>query len=453
MNNQLKVRASMKNALVIYLVLVLHTAFAQLDILNVSIKKNDYQGIRGTVLNDSAFIAVSQTSGVKCYWLGKSGAREVNLPELNGYPVFAVGATDSTYYYFIKETKKQVFFSALAVRGDTRKFSKESIVLDSRLYGSYVENGHLFLLTAEKSGFSLRLLEYDGLALINNTSFKLSFDLGKFKKKGVSFYHATIPIMPADVDSPIKIVKDKDCIWMSIDEPTAQNPDGSYSRAKTTITKLDLKTNETTNKVFMETSSFFFNSIVYKNHLYRVVPENGCRLDIFNIETEKKIATYTKEVFKKDNQVVNWVVRDGSKLSVQKVVGDRFTGNSVHPPILLVDSIGNGNVLVSLGQRIEISSRVPNVFPLGLAGVLIPLIATAAIREIGEGPEIHQYVHFLIKDGTQEFFNEPVTRRQRIDDFEIFLKPSFKGYVQTPSSSFGFYVDTNSTKLNVIRFD
>jgi hypothetical protein len=443
----------MKNTLLIYLVFVLHTSFAQLDLLNLSIKKNDYQGIQGTVLNDSAFIAISQTSGAKCYWLSASGAREVNLPELNGYPVFAVGGTDSTYYYFIKETKKQVFLSALVVRGETRKFSKESIVLDSRLYGSYVENGHLFLLTAEKSGFSLRLLEYDGLALVNNTPFKLSFDLGKFKKKGVSFYHAAIPVMPADVDNPIKIVKDKDCIWMSIDEPTAQNPDGTYSQPKTTVTKLDLKTTESTSRVFRESSSFSFNSVVYKSHLYRVAPENGCRLDIFNIETGKKIATYTNEVSKKDNQAVNWVVRDGSKLSVQKVVGDRFTGNSAHSPILLVDSIGNGNVLVSLGQRIEISSRVPNVFPLGLAGVLIPLIATAAIREIGEGPEIHQYVHFLIKDGTQEFFNKPVTRRQRIDDFEVFLKPSFKGYVQTPSSSFCFYLDANSTKLNVVRFD
>jgi hypothetical protein len=442
-----------KNFVGVYMALLVHITVAQQEVLTININKKDYHGIRGTVLNDSAFIAINQTSGVRCYWLDSSSVREVNLPELNGYPVFAVGGTDSTYYYFLKETKKQIFFSALAVKGDTRTLRKESIVLDSRLYGSYVENGHLFLLIAEKSGFGLRLLEYDGLVLVNNTAFKLLFDLGKFKKKGVSFYHATIPIMPADVDSPIKILKDKDCIWMSIDEPTAQNPDGSYSRAKTTITKLDLKTNETTNKVFMETSSFFFNSIVYKNHLYRVVPENGCRLDIFNIETGKKIATYTKEVSKKDNQVVNWVVRDGSKLRVQKVIGDRFTGNSEHPPILLVDSIGNGNVLVSLGQRIEISSRVPNVFPLGLAGVLIPLIATAAIREIGEGPEIHQYVHFLIKDGTQEFFNKPVTRRQRIDDFEMYLNPSFKGYVQTPSSSFGLYIDANSTNLNVVRFD
>lgn len=443
----------MKNIFLIYFVFLIHATFAQQEVLNLDIVSSKYKGLRGAVLNDSAFVVISQTTGAKCYWLNGASAREVVLPELNNVPVFAVGGIDTTYYYFIKETKKQVSFSALAVKGESRVLSNQNIVLETRLYGSYVENGHLFLLAVDKAGYGMLLLEYDGLKQISSQRFSLSFNLGKFNKTGVSFYHANIPVMASNVDKYIKIMKDKDCIWISIDEPRPQNSEIQQAVNRTIVTKLDLKTGTSTNRLFPEGSDSDFSSLIYKGHLYRMVQENGYHLDIYNLESGRKIGVYSKTVSKNDGQMVNWIVRDGAKLSVQKIAWDRFIIRPAHKPLIIVDSLDNGAILASIGDHNEIYNRVPNVFPLGLAGVLVPLIATVAIREIGEGPEFHEYVQFQIKDNKQELFNEIATRRQRIDEFETLQKVSFKGYMHTPASAYGFYMNLKSTQLKIVRFE
>jgi hypothetical protein len=468
----------MKILLSLLFLISLCPASGQKEVLTLNLKKSGNQSIRGVTLNDSAFIVVSQSreviqnngptqnkgaaqskntiqvTGTQCFWITATGNREVELPELKGLPVFAIGGTDSTYYYFLKEEKKGAFVGALAVKGNARKLSNQTIELATLLYGSYVENGHLLLLTAEKAGYSLLLLEYDGLNLVKKTRFPLSFELGKFKKSRVSFYNAAVPALPVDVVSPIKIVKDKACIWICIDDRTSRSPDDPNLQFKTNVTRFDLTTGQASNRIFTESSGYFFNSIVYKDHLYRVVQENGFRFEVFSLASGSKVFSHTRPVVQANKVPIVWINRNGKSLTVNKM-NEKYFGL---PPRLeafvMVDSVDNGGVIVSLGLHNEISPRVPGVPSFGLMGVLVPLVATVAIRETGEGPHFYDYMHFLVKDWKQDFFNDRLLRRQRIDDFETSLRTlSFKGYVHTPGNSFGIYIDVNSNKLSVLCFD
>jgi hypothetical protein len=443
--------------LVYFLVLLFscHQVFGQDMVLDLAINKDSFLKLRGFASGDSAFLDVPQAAKPTSYWISPRGVRQVSLPEFQTFPFFAVGRTDSTYYYFVKEEKKKVFLSALVVKDGFQKLSKATVALQTRLFGHFVENGTLYLLTAEKSGYQLRLIGFEGLKQVADQVFSLSFDLGKFKKTGVSFYDGSATTMPSDVTKPIKIRKEKNVLWMTVDEIRNEYQQPPYPMNKTTVVRLDLQTGQSSTYIFSEESNAPFGSVVHSGILYRLVSGDPYRLDVFHIESGKRLQSHSKKQFSTDNAPVFWTVRNGASLFVTKTATKGFNvdwGSA----FVMVDSVDQGGVLATLGVKQIKQSGFPIIAPsmvLGLAAALTVTLASAVIRELGEDSEIYQYVHFLFKDGEQKIFSTLATRRQRIDEYELEIRPTFKGYLHTSDESYGVYILSKYTQLKVVRFE
>jgi hypothetical protein len=428
--------------------------FGQDVVLDLAINKDSFGRARGFASGDSAFLDVPQAEKPTSYWISPLGVREVNLPELRRLPFFAVGRTDSIYYYFVIEDKKKVNLSALVVKDGFRRLSKTTVELQTRLFGHFVENGTLYLLTAEKSGYQLRLLGFAGLKQVSNQVFSLSFDLGKFKKTGVSFYDGSRTTMPDDVVRPIKIRKEKNVLWMTVDEIRNEYQQPPYPMNKTTVVRLDLNTGQSSTYIFSEESNAPFGSVVHHGILYRLVPGDPYRLDIFQIESAKKLQSYSKQQFSNENLPVIKTIRNGSNSNITRIVAKNLTIDWAAGALVMVDSVDQNGVLLTLGIKHLKQSGFPIVAGpvLGLAAAFTSILISGAIREIREDSETYEYVHVLVRDGEQKLTRAVATRRQRIDEYELEIRPTFKGYLHSSAESYGVYILSKNTQIRLVRF-
>lgn len=158
-------------------------------------------------------------------------------------------------------------------------------------YGTYIEEDDLLALCALKNEFKLKLLRIHDGSIIDEISFPLSFDIGKNKGEKVSFFDASIPTTPLEANAFVKLVKDKNLIWLITDEPIG--PYDNYGKHslplfKSTVVKLDLKEKKSSIKSFFEPSLTSFTSCLFNGDLYRLIPERELRIDVFNLKVVKK---------------------------------------------------------------------------------------------------------------------------------------------------------------------
>jgi hypothetical protein len=422
---------------------------AQTVLLDQPLGKATAPKFQGVVSGDSVFVSLFQTGKSSGYWISANGVREFNLPELTGKSLFAVGRADSSYYYFLIEEKKKLYIGALVVKDESRTIAKAKVPLNARLYGAYVENGHLFLLMAEESGYRLKLAEFAGLKMVRNQSFALSFDLGRLKNQSVSFYQSGTSTMPSDVIAPIKIVKDKEAIWITIDEPKPPYQAQPLDLFRTTVLKLGLKNGETRARMFPTRSEDFFNSVVLDGFLYRLIQEANYYVEVFKIESGEKIGTYSEPELKDAQQEFPVTVRDGVRSIVLKQTRKKFGLSRGSKAFVLVDSISTGGVLATLGVHVENSPKIPVV---GNLAALFFVMNEVVLKSV-EGAITYVYTHFFIRDNKLDLFDEPATRRQRIDTYELGFGASKKAFFHTRSHSYGVYLISNFTQFRVVRFD
>lgn len=90
---------------------------------------------------------------------------------------------------------------------------------------------------------------------MNEIPFLLPFDLGKMNEGNVSFFDASTPTSPKQASAPIKIIRDKNLMWITIDEPADIHSHKltTASIFKTTVVRLDLLSGKSSIKSFIET--------------------------------------------------------------------------------------------------------------------------------------------------------------------------------------------------------
>ena len=260
--------------------------------------------IRGMLIDEdiflsAAFSTASTTRNIRSYFVHPDGKKtEVDLKIVGDKPMIGgIRRGDNTFFYYVDEISKRAVIRCVVVDsiGASRSLS-ETIEIPGKIYGTYIEEDDLFALCALKNEFKLKLLRIHDGSIIDEISFPLSFDIGKNKEAKVSFFDASIPTTPLEASALVKLVKDKNLLWLIADEPIEPVRSSILQQLslmfKTTVVKLDLKRKEShLSNLFLSHRMASFTTAMFNGDLYRLVIDREPRIDLFNFESGQKLKT------------------------------------------------------------------------------------------------------------------------------------------------------------------
>lgn len=421
--------------------------------------------LRGMMIDNDIFLSVELPSTntkptILSYFLHPDGTTtDIDFKALENNPIITgIRRGTDTYFYYLDGKSKIPMMKSLQVdKSGIIKPLAEPLEIPGKIYGTYVHEGDLFMLCALKKEFRLKLLRiHDGI-LANETNFALPFDLGKKKEDNVSFFDTSVPTSPKQASAPIKIIKDKDLIWIIIDEPIDLNSHNvtASSIFKTTVVKLDLLTAKTSIKSFFETEWNPFTSAILNGNLYRLVLEpKKSRIDLFNFESGKKIKTLDLIKGNEPGRDSTYA-RIGKYLKTEKDVKGANIVKRVLGNLFIVDSLSAADQLLTVGHYGDQMLQF-----VGLSDVLaIAMTATSLlVSELVQGPYSCVYYYYAgsTDTGYTATYRTPLLR-QIIDDYEYNLlikKVRFdcQGYLNRPDVTYAFYQRNKSKELEIVKF-
>jgi hypothetical protein len=453
-----------------YLFCVTLSGHAQTIQLETDLGRHPIGNLQSATMGDSAFITLTAPDGNgsgtvnRSYWIFPTGEhREIDLPELAGKSLLNVSRTgDSTYYYFVEEYKKGVVIGALSVSGSGEKRkSRQVLVLERRVYGSYSENGYFYLLAGAKEPTGIRLLRLRGLSIVSEKKYTLPFELAKSKSNTIAFYEASQGLPPDRALASIKITKEKDAVFICRDEPMDEYAkEGAIFQYKTTVFKLNLTSGLATNNIFVEKAPDhrFYNSAVFDGFFYRLIPNDVFRIDVFNLTTRQNVFSHSLKTghYSEFMKSIPYS-RSGEKLGVKRFDGaGTLTLNE--RCFVSVSKMGNDSVMVRMGVNPD-PSRLSVINPVGI-GIVGAIVASAVATGVSnslEDKQVYNYIYLHGRSPAGLSFVRGATqfRDQQIDEYEaqrgeVF---SFKGYVNTPNFSYAVYRFKNLPVVQIVKFE
>lgn len=435
--------------------LLASTLLAQEEVFRINVERNNYVTSSGVPSGDSLLVTVRGASKSTYYWVSPHGGRQFSWPELNAFEIFAIGGNeDTTHYYFIKASGKKALVGAASEIHGVRSIRPANVEVKGRVYGSYVENGHLFVLVSEKSTHALKLVEYNGLNKVKETNFPLSIDLGRKKNASVVFFDNDKTVLPQMTSATTKVIKEGNAIWIVVDEPPPIYPDPDIPNpvVRTSLIRLDLMTGESSIKVFFCPGIRYFGSTYYAGKLYRLAFPSERELQIFDAYSGKQLSTLKETVREKGAPIPPFVVRDGDTGDLG--ISNNFSVGSESGPLLVVTPReGDGEHLL-IGYHWEKEVRLFLFFP-GVMGSAIfgPLLSTM-LNSAANTPDVCAYQSYVIRDGQLEITNDVPTIPLRIDAFEMSFKsqPRAKRYYIASNYTYALYVDSRASAIQVVTF-
>ena len=327
------------------------------------------------------------------------------------------------------------------------------------VYGSFIEDNDLFILSSVKGSYILKITRIQGLSIINEHPYSLTFDLGSQSTENVRLKVTGTEFVPSNGTSPIKITKERETIWISIDEPRGQYDQTELGTTlyKTTVIKLDIKNPDMSFvKSFVETTSAYFSSVIFNGVLFRVYNDNYYHFDAFDVVTGVKIFSRS---FTRKSEFVNEAsvyVRSEEDNSLKMTLTTKPL-TEFGLSFVSVDTISSDGYVLTAGSSALIKPSTPLIHNIGLIGLLASAATQAVVRELSEGQRIYAYSHIKINlDGSLNFTTESNTLVQKIDDYEIQNfkeKMEYKGYLATVGSVFAFFKVKKSNKFQIVQFE
>jgi hypothetical protein len=450
----------------IAIVLMSQGSWAQNMIAELDLGKSVIEGATAGALNDSLFIGLeglrtATTHKRNFYWVRADGStRAVPLELSKNQFIFAAGyAHDEEYYYYPVEIKSKVFLRAIILdkKTGTLREGDQEVEIAGTPYGSYMDNGTLCLLTAEKKTYTMVLARIAGLKVESRQEFNLSFDLGSLSTMEAKFRLADTEFIPSNSFSAITITKYADAIWISADEPGKYNkPQPAGTLYKTTVIKLDLiDPAKSFVKSFFETRLVYFSSKIVNGLLFRSYFDFDLRtntVDVFEIESTKKIFSQTFSN-KSDFAETHYYLRDANNTVQKDLTTKPFR---LGASLANVSSISENEYLLVIGAALPYQPYVPLMTNWGIVGALLSVAAKAAVNELNQDKLIYQYVYLKLSlDGTLTPASGSDLLANKIDEFEMANlndKPKLKGYLSANQFVLGFYITRKSPGLKIYRY-
>jgi hypothetical protein len=444
---------------------LLRISYAQTPIANLTLPGNAAE-IRGMPIAEDIFLSAVFSSAttsrsVQSYFIHPNGKRtELDFKVIGDKPMIGgVRRGNNTFFYYVDEISKQAYISCLLVDsiGATRALS-ERIEIPGKIYGTYIEDGDLFALCALKNEFKLRLLHIHDGVMINEISFAISFDIGNNKKENVSFFDASIPTTPQEASALVKLIKDKNSIWLVADEPIGrydsfeQHPSTIF---RTTVVRLDLQQKTSSIRTFFETSKSTFTSAILDGDLYRLVLEKELRVDQFNFESGKKIKTIKLQRGNEPGRDSTYA-RIGKYNKTEKDVKNADVVKRILGTFIIVDSLPGQKRLLTIGDygdQMITFTGITNVLSIAVSATSL------LISDLSEGEYSCMYFYYVSSSGNDftATYKTPLLR-QVIDDYEYRLlkekvRFDYRGYLHQPTFSYAFYQRNKSNVLEIVKFE
>ena len=435
--------------------LLASTLFAQEEVFRINVERNNYVTSSGVPSGDSLLVTVRGASKSTYYWVSPSGGRQFSWPELNAFEIFAIGGNrDTTHYYFIKASGKKALVGAASEIHGVRSINPTNVEVKGRVYGSYVENGHLFVLVSEKSTHALKLVEYSGLNKVKETNFPLSIDLGRKKNASVVFFDNDKTVLPQMTSATTKVIKEGNAIWIVVDEPPPIYPDPDIPNpvVRTSLIRLDLVTGQSSIKVFFCSGVRYFGSTYFAGKLYRLAFPFERELQIFDANSGKQISTLKEPVRDKSAPIPPFVVRDGDTGDLG--VSNNFSVGSESSPLLVVTPREGAGEHLLIGYHWEKEVRLFLFFPGVLGSAIFGPLLSTMLNSAANTPDVCAYQSYIIRDTQIELTDEVPTIPLRIDAFELAFKsqPRAKRYYIASNYTYALYVDSRASAIQVVTF-
>lgn len=425
--------------------------------------------IQGMMMGDEIFLSMNLKQGSSrqqrlSMLVHPNGEySELDLSGISQNPVVAgVKRGDSTCFYYLKTVDKNVVMGTVLMMGDNKKGETLPDVIDipGKIYGSYVEGSDLYMLCGVKNEFKLKLLQIRNGHAHSIREFGLTFNLGKRKDQRVTFIDMNKPVTPQVAVGDVKICKEGRAIWIIVDEPfkDADVTMTNMTLFRTTVIRLDLDTQETIVKSFYETMKTHFTSSIMGNDVYRMVSDNGLRIDQIDFYTGKKKGTVSLSITKEQRRDTVYA-RIGSEFKTYKTlmsnpVLTRWMGN-----YLIVDSLANGKRIFTVGNY---GDRYPYFLLMGGPLPIVNLIITTSSLVVGELVEnpismVYRYYVGSMEDGFTATHQVPLLRN-RVDDFDSRqvgkrVSFSYRGYINLPEKTFEIVQKTGSNSIEIRKFE
>ncbi len=409
--------------------------------------------------NDSLFLRIKNPAQpFQYFWLLKNNThKEINLKELDREIIFAITKSSSavTYYYLAKNGKK-IELNTLKVNHDgSKSISSESIKIDGRFIGSYLDE-NLHVLTFNKNEkFFLTDTELADGRVVKENRYPLGINLSNHGQ--ISFITEEDHLSPVKASSKLKIYNRQKELVIISDDPC--RPDNEDDLTKnfflTSVIRIDKISGKTIAQTKFEKRKGDFRTFLWRDNLIRMTYEdnnNGVELSSFTLDgfAQKTIQHLPFES-------LTTVVRDGENQQIHR--GQRKVKTWGGKPFILIDTLTNKLVL-SVGAIWEIKQNVPALPVFGLAGVLTSFFINGLLLDLNGGPIIQNYSYFagdLVKD-FMPIKNESSSRK-KIDDFEIRQNEQakfyrYKGYARFNGKIYCFYKEENrkSPYLKILSF-
>jgi hypothetical protein len=446
-----------------FLILVSFKSYAQQECTEIALKTGSLNQAYGIVVGDSIFLKYDEDAYTpeRTVWISRQGKiRNINLNELEKRLICGItNHGDTTDYYFFEEERKSIFIKLLRHHAPSgwKTVSSEFVELPGKLLGSYIED-ELVLICATPKDYTIRVIQLEGIKVVQEKKFPLSDDIVKNKRKQVAFIQEGFPVKPDQAASPIKIIKEKEEIFLVIDEPFYEYGPPQGGTYKTTVIRLNLRTDDTTISTFFEQSLGTFSSVVFGGNLYRVINHDKLRLEVFDLRDSKKI--YSKEFSRDIKYPGEAYIRIGKNNTVLKRNIIEGIIRSYNNPFVIVDKGSDDKTLVlTIGNHVEEKSGVPLVGSFGLIPMILGTIAGIAVRELSEAPSINSYFYMSGSlHGGFEVTNQTNLLKQKVDDYEAGkliekIKFKYKGYLDSPNRIYALYQQARLPKIKVVTFE
>ena len=422
--------------------------------------------ITGMMIGDDIFLSadVSDKNGKassKSFLIHQDGTKQPVDIDLGGDKQLIAGVRqgDSTFFYYLYAINERVVIESVVVDNQSSKryALSNSTDVPGKIYGSYVEKGSLFMLCGIKGEFTLRLLEFRSGNFIKHTNFPLSIDLAKKKEGIVSFFDTTYPTTPQQAAAVMKLVKNKDVIWIIFDEPY-KDFDRSVTESsmfKTTVIKLDLITAKVEIKAFFEPQRYPFTSAMVDGYLYRLVIEpSSQRIDQFSFETGKFIKSATLNRGKESGRDSTYAHISG-RFRTEKDVKGAYIIKRVFGRLLIVDPASPTEQILTVGHYGD--HFIGAFFGPTVAGLVLTA-AALIVREVSEFPisTVYSYYKGSMDTGFTATYNTPDIRKV-VDDYEYKqlitrVRYSYRGYLYQPGFTYAIYVKNNTNRIEILKF-
>jgi len=456
----------MRLSILFFLLLISRSSYAQ-ELLTEIAAQGKIDNISGMTIEEDVFITMDVVNpngkkSSKSYLIQKDGSKsEVDLTAILGkYLIGGVREGENTYFYYIYEKSDRVLIEAMRIDNKTGKgvVLSNSMDVPGKIYGSYVENGSLFMLCGIKKEFTLRLLQFQSGTLIKQTNFPLSINLAKKKEGIVSFFDTGYPVSPKQAAAVIKIVKEGKVIWITFDEPM---PDYDYTATeatvfKTTAIRLDLETEKVEIKAFFESQRHPFTSSMFNGNLYRLVIESrSMRIDQFNFTTGKLVKSTPLDRGTEPGRDSTYAHISG-RFKTEKDVKGAAIIKRVFGYLLIVDSLSSTEKFLTVGHYGDHIIAV--IGPASVAGLIVTA-ASLIVREVAEGPisTVYSYYRGSMDKGFTATYKSPFVRKV-MDDYEYRqlisgVRYDYRGYLDIPGATCAIYQKDKSKTIQILKFE